>query len=327
MKLYNTTELKILIQKQNPNKDKSAISMFFSNRNYYENFNLKKIYLDNEKLSVNYIEEDFALKLIMIGKLNMGLSVNLNKIPFVKMKESISVFDCRNHQEYLEIAKVQYRSVKNIVQNRKVEKIEKIANILSARSNLSFDINTERLMSLDFEFFGVGSATQIENISEAGIATLRNGVINYNHYIISQPERIKSEKKIKLQNKFNFGDSIVINFNDFESLLSNELSKTDYLIAHSVNTEVNILKRSKINVKNIKLLDTLDLQKNFETLNKLSLKNHLIYHDIPFHHLHNAGNDAAYTLKLVIKMKETYISNLTLNKNEPKTKIKHHSYI
>lgn len=319
MKLYNTTELKFAIQKQNPSKDKDAISMFFGNKNYYENFGLEKAYFDNERVNVNYIEEDFVLKLIMIAKLNMHLSINLDNIPFVKFKPKISVFTCKSHQHYLELAKQKYREVSKVVQHRKAEKVENIANQAAERGCLDFDVSNVKIVSLDFEFFG--AYAKIDNVSEAGIAVSNKGVISYQHYIITEPDKIKSDKKLKLQNKFNFGESIHITTDELKIILLNELRHAHYLVSHSINSESNILKRSKIKIEHLKLLDTMSLQKNFKTIDKAILKNHLTYHEIPFHHLHNAGNDAAYTLQLVLKMKETYGNKLTLTINKPKIKL------
>lgn len=319
MKLYNTTELKRAVQRQNPEKDKDAISMFFGNKNYYDHFMLEKVYFDNEHINVNYIEEDFVLKLVMLAKLNMGLSVNLNKIAFVKMKPTISVFKCKGHRQYLEISKMKYREVFETLKKRKLDKKENIAYKTAERACLDFDINTTKIMSLDFEFFGTNAT--INNVSEAGIAISNKGTVTYNHYIIKDPEKNKSEKKLKLQSKFNFGSSIYITQDELKVIIMNELQKTHYLVSHSINSEANILKRSKINLEQLKLLDTTDLQRNFKSIDKATLKNHLTYHEIPFHHLHNAGNDAAYTLQLVLKMKQNYGNTLALNINKPKIKL------
>lgn len=301
MKLYNTTELKRAIQKQNPDKDKEAISMFFGNKNYYENLGLKKVYFDNEHVNVNYIEEDFFLKLVVLAKLNMGLSFNLHKIPMVNLKPSICVLECSSHTEYLELAKIKYREVVQVVKNRK----EAIATKLTERANLDFDINNKKVVSLDFEFFG--TSPKIDSVSEAGIAISNKGVVTYNHYLIKTPERIKSDKKTKLQTKFQFGESILVTQDELKSIIRNELKNTDYLVSHAINSETGILKRSQIKTDHLCLLDTADLQSNFMPLDKKSLKNNLIYHEIEFCHLHNAGNDAAYTLQLVMKMKKNMI--------------------
>lgn len=319
MRLYNTTELKFAIQKQNPSKDKDAISMFFGNKNYYENFGLEKAYFDNERVNVNYIEEDFALKLILIAKLNMHLSINLENIPFVKFKPKISVFDCHSHQHYLEIAKQKYREVSKVVKYRKEEKLENLNQLATERASLDFNISNVKIVSLDFEFFGAHS--KLENVSEAGISIWDKGTISHTHYIITDPDKMKSEKKLKLQNKFNFGQSIYVTKDELRSILLNELRHATYLVSHSINSESNILKRSKIKIEHLKLLDTMSLQNNFKPVDKATLKNHLSYHEIPFHHLHNAGNDAAYTLQLVLKMKESYDNRLTVNINKPKMKL------
>lgn len=319
MKLYNTTELKRAVQRQNPEKDRDAISMFFGNKNYYDHFMLEKVYFDNEHINVNYIEEDFVLKLVMLAKLNMGLSVNLNKIAFVKMKPTISVFKCKGYRQYLEISKMKYREVIETVKNRKLVKIEKITSRLAEHSSFDFDVDNRKIMSLDFEFFGTHAT--IDNVSEAGIAISNKGQLSYTHYIIKDPEKIKSEKKLKLQSKFNFGHSLYTTRDELKLIIVKEIQNTHYLVSHSINSESNILKRSKVNLEHLKLLDTTELQKNFNTIDKAILKNHLIYHEIPFHHLHNAGNDAAYTLQLVLKMKQKYDNNLTLNINKQKIKL------
>lgn len=319
MKLYNTTELKLAVQRQNPDKDKYAISVFFGNKNYYDNFGLEKVYFDNDHINVNYIEEDFVLKLLMLAKLNMGISFNLNKISFVKLKPTISIFNCRGHQQYLEISKMKYREVVETVKNRKLNKIENIAYKASERANLNFDVNNNKILSLDFEFFGANA--NIDNVSEAGIAISNKGEVSYKHYIIKDPEKIKSEKKLKLQSKFNFGNSLYITQDELKLIITKEIKNTDYLVSHSINSESNILKRSKINLEHLNLLDTIDLQKNFKIINKATLKNHLTYHEISFHHLHNAGNDAAYTLQLVLKMKKIYDNTLISNINKPKVKL------
>lgn len=152
-----------------------------------------------------------------------------------------------------------------------------------------------RILCLDIEI-QTNTDTEFQP-TEFGIVYYENGVETYQHYLIEDFYKLKVGGA--LQKKFHFGNTEIISFDDFVIKMSDLLMKTDMFIAHSVNSENHYLSKAGISLSGIvdSVVDTQYIFKDFDRkhIKPVSLMDMLTFLKIPHKHLHNSGNDAAYT--------------------------------
>lgn len=182
-------------------------------------------------------------------------------------------------------------------------------------SNLDFDIKQEAV-AIDFEFFKKKNGDYL--VSEAGISYFdQNGKLVSHHFIVDKIADLKRDKS--LQGSFNFGVSkICKNHYELRSELINVVKYFKTIIIHESREDVAILKQLKINLDYKRIVDTQESYKRYlrlkgsdsrsvslkELLSKLGIGGN----DSDVNNLHNAGNDAYYTLSVAQAMKEFVLS-------------------
>lgn len=181
---------------------------------------------------------------------------------------------------------------------------ETIKNFL--HSSLPKSISLRKLITIDFEY----DQNKNHLIFECGITKYFNGELQYEHYLIE--ENYKNKKDYELQLQFKFGKSVVVTMESLLVILNNVLTDTDCLIGHCVFSEYLVLKHHGLDIFQYKNLKCMDTQKifnshfiNYSQNSQISLINLLSLFDITPEHLHNAGNDAAYTMMAFLKMVES----------------------
>lgn len=186
----------------------------------------------------------------------------------------------------------------------------------SLRHDIPTNIENTKILSIDFEF----DQNKDFKISECGLSTYFNGLMTHEHYIIEG--NYKNKRQYDLQFQFNFGESKVVSLENLMNIVAEKLKTADYLACHNITSEYLILQRYGMNLlemKHIKSLDTEHLFANHfrSSFNdkSSSLTSILAKLDIEHTNLHNAGNDAAYTMEALLKM-----INLTRNKMKNKKK-------
>lgn len=179
------------------------------------------------------------------------------------------------------------------------ESIErKMDNFKKHVSNLQSISLVDKIVSFDFEY----SDINIGGISEVGISVYypkKDEKESY-HYIINNDRRL-SKRRVNLGKEFRFGSSEKVSIEKAMSLLNREMQTSDFIIGHDLINEFNIL---NIEPDWDKIIDTKYCD---VVLNKreqyFSLENILRYYGFKTAFLHNAGNDAAYVVDLLLKMK------------------------
>lgn len=120
------------------------------------------------------------------------------------------------------------------------------------------------------------------------------------HIIVSDHLHLKNGKFVaNNRDKFNFGQSIFLNLKmALEHVLSVLSTPDSCLIGHNIKADINFLRNVSSKKLNLPTFDTQIIYKQ-ATLgeNMLSLVRVLDEIGIPHSNLHNAGNDAYYTLE------------------------------
>lgn len=174
---------------------------------------------------------------------------------------------------------------------------------------LPSSIENCNLLVIDFEF----CHHKNNLVFECGITTSFNGKVVHEHYLID--EHYKDKKNYDLQFKFNFGKTHIISMDELVVILDRFLKDADYFVGHCLLSEYLVLKEHGLNIFDYKQLKCMDTQFLFKdkfkpepAYNNLSLINLLALFQIDHVNLHNAGNDSAYTMMVLMKILETHES-------------------
>lgn len=303
MYLYSTTDLKMLVKRQNKDVDYNIISEELSNRHYYDKHGFKVAYFSKKQRYVNFLNEDMLSTVVNYIKNVLALKIDvvtLNK--YTKNNNFIEV-DVVSHEDYKKasISHNTKEEVKNNIQQIKQNKIEGI----DETGFIDRSFKNKKIVSIDFEY----KKKSLQNVTEIGIAIMKNDEVKYYHYLIT--ERTTSDNqaksKTKLQQLFNFGKTQYISETEVVDVLKKHLMNCDYLLGKGIQIERQILAMAGIKFKKSKSLELGECHRNFVRLprNKLpDLKTIAEYYEIPTKHLHNAGNDAAYVMQTFRKMNE-----------------------
>lgn len=196
-----------------------------------------------------------------------------------------------------------------IKEEKKAANLEKIQIAEKLNSQLPADFKSNRIMAIDFEF----DSNKDWSILECGLAFFKDGTISYEHYIINDTIGENYYPKEASRN-FNFGVSKFVTVQDLLAIVKEHLLNIDYLVGHSVSSEHTLLNHHGLDIlsiDNLKVIDSQGLMKSrfnfhFENMRNKSVSLSNMLHVLKIDHesseLHNAGNDAAYTLTAVLKM-------------------------
>lgn len=291
---------------------------------YYKLANIKSTYLAHEYLNEGlkeYVRDSYFGNLFFIFNFEEiyvdDMHVVINDNDFKKIIEPIEPY-IKNKNESAKIKSIKLskdavlledpsnsyiigRFTRNFVANNSKKGLVSIRNSAFRFKrhirNLKKMMNANLIVSFDFEYNGLN----FHNVSEVGISLYypqRDETI-YLYYVIDE-SKVANPKKVKLRNSFHFGKTVVAKRKDVYNELMMYIKEADYLIAHDINNEMQIL---KIKPNWDKVIDTKYCELVLNPQEKyLSLQETLRKNDISCSHLHNAGNDAAYALELAITM-------------------------
>ncbi|RLA84430.1 MAG: hypothetical protein DRG78_01530 [Epsilonproteobacteria bacterium] len=199
------------------------------------------------------------------------------------------------------------KKLKNKQENREKQRIllEKIEDIVLNSKKLIF-------VSFDIEAFEFDQ----RKLTEVGISIYRDGKCSTQHIIINENIKYCNKKRVP-NNKFNFSFGNSIKKSTFEamSMLSKVLHKADYIVGHGVSNDFNYIEREtkskkynhiKMSSNLFNIIDTQDIfnmiRSNKKKTSQASADSLFYLYGVQFKFLHNAGNDARYTMELYIKM-------------------------
>ncbi len=160
-------------------------------------------------------------------------------------------------------------------------------------------VNSPRTISLDVEQFMYNS-----RILEVGITIVENGVVTPKHYIIKEHYKYRNKTNVCNldDNKDGFiFESTLISINELHNVLIENI-KDSLIVGHAFENDIKMLDRYFDFSKN-EVLDTQHIAKYFRKDPKqMALSKMLTEYDIKHEGLHNAGNDAYYTLMVMYHM-------------------------
>lgn len=335
---YKVGSLKNRFKEQNPEIKPDLIKKFFSEKNLLENYSVNTFYIV-DKIKSAFINEDDSSRLCLLATLKFGGVFELKDIKSLNVSYSLKSFNAYNIEDLKRNLIEHYKNpvfVEKIRKEKEILNSKKIHNQLFSKDidNYNIDINNKKIVAIDFEFNPIISNNNydLKYCSECGISILENEKVTAYHFSIEDGFHKYGNSK-DLINKFEFGETEVIKSQDLIVLLKNIMKDADYLLCHGMETEYTIITKNgiDISINNTKVLDTLRMFKKFdpdEKLNSYRLKDIVRVYGMNDSNLHNAGNDAAYTLKTFLEMNKNNsdlllkVKELALLYDKTKTKRK-----
>lgn len=254
-----------------------------------------------------YVSEDHAHRLSDIIHEKFGIRIRPLCIPI-----SDDVFSVTNFTDFKDMIRQARDYIISPVAQLKREacKLKKengesvLLNLYHAlRNPMPQNIEDRKILSVDFEF----DQNKDFKISECGVSTYFNGSLTHEHYIVEG--NYEKKRNYDLQFQFNFGKSKVVSLETLLAIIADKLKQADCIVGHNITSEYLILHRYGMNLLEMTHITTIDTQQifteNFQSSFKdktNSLTSVLTKLDIDYTNLHNAGNDAAYTMEAFLKM-------------------------
>lgn len=170
------------------------------------------------------------------------------------------------------------------------------------KASLSRVFDGKTIVSVDFEFRYIRSK-ETYMVTEVGFSTrLPDKSLINEHFLVLENYTNKLDRS--LQDKFEFGKTNYVKEDQLAALLTSRIQDADYLLFHEQREDMEIFKQLGVTV-NKEILDTqMIYSRNFKPKGELKadLKTLIDFCKIKAEYLHNAGNDAKYTMDLFLKM-------------------------
>ncbi len=308
MNYFNTNKIRRTLS--NTTKDsniKSKINSFFSNQNIFNNLDVKKVYIPKDSDEIHISQDDFE-KIILLASLKLKRTFKAKAVGIANQEifKEMEEFKVSSLSEVNKIISLK-------IENNGIVKItEKLSMTKEALKNkllkeIPDEINKKRILSIDFEF-----SNKNDLITEMGITIKDGEKIVSKHYLIKGAYQIKSD--LSLQKRFRFGKTEKISVEKMQEILKEELNKADYCVFHSYKEDIRLLGIYGIwisDYQKVNILDTQILNGKITSLQSM-LDKYEINHTKK--ELHNSGNDAYYTIKLL----ENMIQKDKIHKNRNK---------
>lgn len=307
--LYSPFHIKSKFQSKCNQEEWSKISQILTFKNIWSLDFIKTAHVTRD--SKFYVDKETAIKLIDYLNEIVNKSLSINDI-ISEQNGPIVIFDSLDYESLTRDIK-QYFSSEEGMFARETAKQEKkdlrenerqFAGLF--KTSIPTNYKDKHIVSLDFEFV---SQKETCTITEIGIAQYKNGQQSHFHFIVEDGTFVKDKTTIK---PFVFGKTIAIKQADIRELIENFCSDADYVVGHNIRSEYYVLLNNyNYNMLEDKSYTLLDTEHNFchnfrieGEIPKLSVSLEKVcrHLKIKAENLHNAGNDSAYTLKVLLDM-------------------------
>lgn len=314
MKLYSLKRVKSYLTNKNKDIQPKQISDFFSDVNLYENIGIGKFYLDKTLQKMVYINEDDLERICLLAKFKLNGDFTINNLEHYPVNDNIIEKTAKTAIEFRNLLIEHYKSpsiVALIKEKKELDNEKKIRNqeFSTNLANYEINIDNKKIVAIDFEYNPKALPNEKFNFtscSECGVTVLENNEIKHYHFFIEDGSHKQGLAK-HLKDKFEFGTTETVTSQELQTRLKQLLKGSDYLLCHGMEMEYGILVNNDINIPemNIEILDTLHMFRKLAEntdLNAYRLKDIVRTCDMDPTNLHNAGNDAAYTMLTFLRM-------------------------
>ncbi|ORX40397.1 hypothetical protein BCR36DRAFT_190173 [Piromyces finnis] len=308
--------------------------------------------LKNDLKEINYIvSQRINLDLNLLKTINIDISnfvlMNNHKVPQYGIIDIMNLYDgiffsnCQGLEQGLTKLGISYDELDNtgnkthyimdfffkVIDKDKPEKYKDFVHLInSIRSR----IDKEKLfLCLDIEAYEL----EKKFLTEFGWCIFKkDGVILENkHFIVK--ENMKYHNGIHVpdnRENYLFGKSEIRELKEIEEELKIDVAKVNYLVGQGVISDIRFLKKIKFKTSKFKkmngkyvpefgIIDTMDLYSGYFLKQGVSLEKMLIKLNISYDKLHNAGNDANYTMQVFLRIINGSNSTKTITSSTTKS--------
>jgi len=194
------------------------------------------------------------------------------------------------------------------------EKPEKLQNRIRLIESIKEKIDDDKLfICLDIEAY----ERNHDYLTEFGWCLFRKKgePIKQKHLIVEEYQGLRNGRYVPdNKDNYNFGKSEVKRLEDIYKELKDDFDKVNYLVGHGINNDIRFLKKIKVDVSKFKkmnngnkidnygIIETMDLYSGFFRTKPVGLEKSLKRLEIDYKNLHNAGNDAHYTMEVFLEI-------------------------
>lgn len=295
-------------------------------------------FINNEQMEV--VKKEFVKKVGLELPLADIFKVEANQDEFLKFKVSnlddynklIDVFiessdygadhkeKIKNKQDKKDFKRKEIEKEHEKNRQDKFKEFDKLSSL-----NKNFD--DLRIVSIDLEFF-LNKRDKTHKITEVGVSYVSRKHIEEDgnigqkkineHFLVDEYYRLKTNNKN--QKNFIFGETKVFNLKQIKAYLNFIFTEVDIVLFHETREDLAALKEIGLDLNSpeykLTVMDTQKISTRYYSKmfgrksgeNKMELEELLKFFDVDYSKgaFHNAGNDAEYTLRLLMKMKEIY---------------------
>jgi hypothetical protein len=327
MKLYRLDAIRnYVVSKYNKQhisaEIRKEISDFFSPTYLINRYELKDLIFENHYMTSFLVDEDIVMKHLLNFNLKYNQNIQMykfNKFHSIFADSDIHVYKSESFPvNYNEIVEKHYQKecIQNLINIKKesvrIDKQRKAHFETVLINDLPNDIRQSKIFSLDFEYNG-------NLVYEFGASLYDAGKIKNDYYIINFKTGSRDH-----QFQYNFGESTLIDDSELKILLVDYLNKSDYLLMHGGYNDILIMNKYGIELEDfphLKILDTYHLYPkhfNENSQDNSTLVDLLTRFGVEYSNLHNAGNDARYTLEVLLEMDNALSNGVVLSNNKRK---------
>lgn len=316
IKLYALSSLKKAMKENLNQETRKELDEFTTVKKIFSDLSIKNLYTNIKSPNEIYLNEKDVEVIILLSELKYNINITLNKVKHKILNNEMIHYICNSFEDFKDSLEDHKRKpeIKLILDSKKKKNNNTIAEMMNQQNykdikNLNIPYLSKKIISLDFEFKQHIGKIKFEDCTEFGITTLENGIIKKEHFLLTETYLNKTDRLRYLQYSFTGGQTQFMSVKKVKVFLEERLKNIDYLLFHGMSTELKILKNNNVDIdfNKVKVIDTQKMQENFEIEKEQgkTLKQLLKFHNIEHKFLHNSGNDAGYTLDLLLKMHET----------------------
>jgi len=139
-------------------------------------------------------------------------------------------------------------------------------------------------------------------------------IVKKKHAIVKENLKYRNRKYVP-DNRYHylFGKSDLQQLDDINRELREDIQNVNFLVGQGIDNDIRYLRTININTSKFQklkddkvpiygIIDTMDLYSGFYQTEGVGLEKSLKKLKIPYDRLHNAGNDAIYTMKFFLKI-------------------------
>lgn len=290
---------------KNPKFQKQILA-FYNDMNIFNNLNVKNLYLPKATDEV-YISQDDFEKIILLGsiKLERGFKIKRVGVSNPDIYKEMEHFKVDN---LVDVKRSISQKMKDGNSIRVLDRLKKSRQALKDKHlrEIPEDIEQKRIVSIDFEFSHKKSL-----ITEMGMTIKQGDNMISKHYLIDTAYQTKSDSS--LQKRFRYGETEIISLDKMTEIVKSQLSIADYALFHSHQEDIKLFNIHGIwldDYNQLNILDTQTFHGKQRPLHELLTEYGIEYTK---KELHNSGNDAYYTVKLLEKLNQKQTQKLVVD--------------